>query len=56
VLRAHPEFRATQAEIPADALVEGVLAETLVDSNGAFRTFPPQHATDGFFAAVLARR
>lgn len=55
-LRAHPEFRATQAEIPADALVEGVLAETLVDSNGAFRTFPPLHATDGFFAAVLAWR
>ncbi len=56
VLGAHPEFRATLAEIPADALVEGVRAETLVDSSGAFRTFPPQHATDGFFAAVLARR
>ena len=56
VLGAHPEFRATLAEIPADAIAEGVRAETLVDSNGAFRTFPSQHATDGFFAAVLARR
>ena len=56
VLHAHPEFRAIQAEIPAGALVEGVRAETLVDNHGAFRTFPPQHATDGFFAAVLARR
>lgn len=56
VLGAHPEFQAIQAEIPAGALVEGVLVETLVDSSGAFRTFPPQHATDGFFAAVLAPR
>ncbi|HEV2222060.1 MAG TPA: RsmB/NOP family class I SAM-dependent RNA methyltransferase, partial [Candidatus Acidoferrales bacterium] len=56
VLHAHPQFRAIRAEIPADALVEGVCAETLVDSNGAFRTFPPLHFTDGFFAAVLARR
>lgn len=56
VLHAHPEFRAIQAEIPAGALVEGVRPETLVDSNGAFRTFPPLHFTDGFFAAVLARR
>jgi len=56
VLGAHPEFRATHAEIPAGALVEGVRAETLVDSNGAFRTFPPLHSTDGFFATLLARR
>ena len=56
VLGANPEFRATHAQIPADAIAEGVRAETLVDSNGAFRTFPSQHATDGFFAAVLARR
>ena len=56
VLRAHPEFRVTQAKIPAGALVEGVRAETLFDSDGAFRTFPPLHFTDGFFAAVLAPR
>lgn len=56
VLGAHPEFRATHAEIPTEALAEEVRAETLFDSNGAFRTFPPQHATDGFFSAVLARR
>ena len=56
VLRAHPQFRAIRAEVPADALVEGVLAETLIDSSGAFRAFPPLHATDGFFAAVLAPR
>lgn len=56
VLHAHPQFCTTQAEIPADALVEEVRAETLVDSHGAFRAFPPLHFTDGFFAAVLARR
>ena len=56
VLHAHPEFRAVRVEIPTAALVEGVRAETLVDSSGAFRTFPPLHFTDGFFAAVLSRR
>jgi len=56
VLGAHPEFRATHAEIPTEALAEKVRAETLFDSNGALRAFPPQHATDGFFSAVLARR
>ncbi|MGH9781222.1 MAG: 16S rRNA (cytosine(967)-C(5))-methyltransferase RsmB, partial [Candidatus Acidiferrales bacterium] len=56
VLEMHPEFRAVAAEIPADALAEGVRAGKLVDNDGAFRTFPPVHFTDGFFAAVLARR
>ncbi|MGH9865862.1 MAG: SAM-dependent methyltransferase, partial [Candidatus Acidiferrales bacterium] len=55
-LDAHPEFHAIAAEIPADALAEGVRAETLLDSRGAFRTFPPLHFADGFFAEVLCRR
>jgi 16S rRNA (cytosine967-C5)-methyltransferase len=29
--------------------------ERLFDSRGFFRTFPPEHHTDGFFAAVLER-
>lgn len=56
VSERHPEFRAIRAEIPSGALAEGVHAETLVDNNGAFRTFPPLHFTDGFFAAVFVRR
>ena len=31
-------------------------AAQFFDSSGFFRTFPPQSHTDGFFAAVLARR
>ncbi|MGH7839239.1 MAG: 16S rRNA (cytosine(967)-C(5))-methyltransferase RsmB, partial [Candidatus Binataceae bacterium] len=55
-LNAHPEFRAIAAEIPSGALAEGVRIETLVDDNGAFRTFPPLHFADGFFATVLCWR
>ena len=31
-------------------------AEKLFTADGFFHTFPPEHGTDGFFAAVLARR
>lgn len=55
-LKAYPEFQAIAAEIPPGILATGVRAETLVASDGAFRTFPPVHHTDGFFAAVLQRR
>lgn len=42
------------------ATVENVLqtsvpAATLVSADGFFRTFPPEHGTDGFFAAVIER-
>lgn len=30
-----------------------VNVDSLVDANGFFRTFPPDHRTDGFFAAVI---
>ncbi len=36
-------------------LVEGVRAEDLFDREGYLRTFPPEHSTDGFFAAILER-
>jgi 16S rRNA (cytosine967-C5)-methyltransferase len=36
-------------------LREAASVEKLFESGGFFRTFPPEHGTDGFFAAVLAR-
>ena len=40
--------------------IEGLLQEfvpidSVISSDGFFRTFPPQHGTDGFFAAVIER-
>ncbi|HVB36871.1 MAG TPA: 16S rRNA (cytosine(967)-C(5))-methyltransferase RsmB [Candidatus Acidoferrales bacterium] len=55
-LRSHPEFQMTALEIPAGVLANGTHADTLVTQDGAFRTFPPLHFTDGFFAAALRRR
>jgi len=34
-------------------LRESVQMESVVDAEGFFRTFPPRHGTDGFFAAVI---
>jgi 16S rRNA (cytosine967-C5)-methyltransferase len=34
---------------------ESVPIESVVDADGFFRTFPPEHGTDGFFAAVIER-
>jgi len=31
----------------------GVDCAGLFDARGCFRTFPPRHGTDGFFAATL---
>jgi 16S rRNA (cytosine967-C5)-methyltransferase len=41
--------------------IEGLLqpsvkVDTVVSTDGFFRTFPPQHETDGFFAAVIERQ
>jgi 16S rRNA (cytosine967-C5)-methyltransferase len=36
-------------------LQESVAIESVVCSDGFFRTFPPQHGTDGFFAAVIEK-
>jgi 16S rRNA (cytosine967-C5)-methyltransferase len=37
-------------------LQESVQIESLIGPDGFFRTFPPQHGTDGFFAAVIERQ
>lgn len=37
-------------------LVEGVAADNLFDPQGAFRTFPPEQHTDGFYACVMEKR
>jgi 16S rRNA (cytosine967-C5)-methyltransferase len=36
-------------------LQESVEVESFANSDGFFRTFPPEHRTDGFFAAVIER-
>jgi 16S rRNA (cytosine967-C5)-methyltransferase len=36
-------------------LQESVKVESFANSDGFFRTFPPEHRTDGFFAAVIER-
>jgi len=33
-----------------------VRLESVACADGFFRTFPPEHGTDGFFAAVIERR
>jgi 16S rRNA (cytosine967-C5)-methyltransferase len=37
-------------------LRESVRAESVAGADGFFRTFPPEHRTDGFFAAVIERQ
>jgi 16S rRNA (cytosine967-C5)-methyltransferase len=37
-------------------LQESVRTESVACADGFFRTFPPEHGTDGFFAAVIERR
>lgn len=37
-------------------LQDSVSMDGLVGADGFFRTFPPQHGTDGFFAAVIERK
>jgi 16S rRNA (cytosine967-C5)-methyltransferase len=54
VLAARKEFRC----VPSDAVLAPHLApaappETFFDAQGYFRTFPPDHQTDGFFAATI---
>jgi 16S rRNA (cytosine967-C5)-methyltransferase len=39
----------------AKYLLRGAIADSLFDTSGRFRTFPPDTATDGFFAALLQR-
>jgi 16S rRNA (cytosine967-C5)-methyltransferase len=37
-------------------LQESVRIQSVVSGDGFFRTFPPEHGTDGFFAAAIERR
>jgi 16S rRNA (cytosine967-C5)-methyltransferase len=56
VLAEVPEWRAISGEpILAPHLRNPSAAEKFFDADGFFRTFPPEHGTDGFFAAVFAR-
>ncbi|MGB6483714.1 MAG: 16S rRNA (cytosine(967)-C(5))-methyltransferase RsmB [Candidatus Acidiferrales bacterium] len=55
VLAGNPGFRREALKISQGILADGVSAGGLVDKDGAFRTFPPMHHTDGFFAALIAR-
>ena len=51
-----PEWRAVSGrDALARHLRDGETAEKLFGADGFFRTFPPEHRTDGFFAAVLER-
>lgn len=43
-------------EAVAASLQITVAAESVVDADGFFRTFPGEHGTDGFFAAAISRR
>jgi 16S rRNA (cytosine967-C5)-methyltransferase len=58
-LRNAPSIRRVSASIAAHALTpylaSGMEAEKLFDAAGYFRTFPADHSTDGFFAALLER-
>jgi 16S rRNA (cytosine967-C5)-methyltransferase len=56
VLANQPEVRIVQpAATLAPHLVAGESAAALFDAERFLRTFPPEHRTDGFFAAVLER-
>lgn len=56
VLTKTPEWRLTSGKAAlVPHLREMAAAEKLFTTDGFFRTFPPEHGTDGFFAAVLER-
>jgi 16S rRNA (cytosine967-C5)-methyltransferase len=55
-LLEQPSFRVVQADSALRRwLAVPETAPELFDTDGFFRTFPPEHGTDGFFAAVLQR-
>jgi 16S rRNA (cytosine967-C5)-methyltransferase len=52
-----PEWRVISGEQAlAPHLRESAMAKKFFPGDGFFRAFPPEHGTDGFFAAVLVRR
>lgn len=51
---AHGEFRVVSPRSALQQILRnGVAVESLVDADGFFRTWPPAHGTDGFFAAAI---
>lgn len=48
--------RAEMERTIAPHLTPGASAASLFDDAGAFRTFPPEHLTDGFFAVGIERK
>lgn len=52
-LAADPRFRRESIAIPQGLLAGGLCGSDLVGDDGLFRTFPPRHGTDGFFAARI---
>lgn len=55
-LAGAPEWHVTSGQAAlAPHLREAAAAKILFTGDGWFRTFPPEHGTEGFFAAVLAR-
>jgi 16S rRNA (cytosine967-C5)-methyltransferase len=50
------EFKSVDARPALTNILQlSILAASVVDAEGFFRTFPPKHGTDGFFAAVVTR-
>jgi 16S rRNA (cytosine967-C5)-methyltransferase len=50
-------FRIADPRIAIESLLQqSVSIQSVVSSDGFFRTFPSVHGTDGFFAAVIERR
>jgi 16S rRNA (cytosine967-C5)-methyltransferase len=47
---------ASPLEVVENFLQPSVNATSVLGSDGFFRTFPPEHGTDGFFAAVIERQ
>jgi 16S rRNA (cytosine967-C5)-methyltransferase len=55
-LKESPEWRVISGRAALQPhLRNGAAAERPFTSEGFFRTFPPEHGTDGFFGAVLVR-
>ncbi len=56
VLRDFPDFRrASLVDALCPQLCDGADPARLFSADGVFRTFPPEHGTDGFFAAAVQR-
>ena len=50
-------FKISDSRLAIEGLLqEPVRVESTVCADGFFRTFPPEHGTDGFFAAIIERR